>query len=140
MKTIAVKLSAVKSAAAATGWESNDLRALIHGCGGSPKRAIRLLKHSPGVARMLAEAYAAALAEGMHHVHAVKACNEMFLSIVPKTATTPEAPEGGEGEAEAEPVELIAEQAELPLAPAKPAKGKAKGKSLADLAALIATA
>lgn len=98
MQTIAIKLSAVRSIAAAAGRADNELRSLIHGCGGSPRRAKRMLRSSPEVAKMLAEAYAAALLEGTHHVHAVKACNAMYLTLVPATKADAEPSDDGEGD------------------------------------------
>lgn len=101
MQTIATKLAAVRKHAA--GWNDHDLRCLIHGVGGSPRRARRVLKADAALAKMLAEQYATAIESGTHHVHAVKACNESFLAMfAPSTETDTEAAEGGEGEDESE--------------------------------------
>lgn len=137
MQTIATKLAAVKSSPAAAGWSDNELRSLIHGCGGSPRRAKRMLRNSPDVAKMLAEGYAAAIAEGTHHIHAVKACNSMFLALMGATGTAPAADETDETDEEAD------EPAPAPVVKAKgkPAKAAKPGvaglKALAEQAALL---
>lgn len=81
MQTIAHKLTVVSKSPAAAGWSENELRALIHGTGGSPRRAKRLLKADPEQAKTLADAFAADIAAGTAFVNAVKAAAERFAAI-----------------------------------------------------------
>lgn len=141
MQTIATKLTAVRSIPAAQGWSDNELRSLIHGTGGSPRRAKRLLRADPALAKLLAEQYAAAIESGTHHIHAVKACAEQFAEMFGRPAPSDddtdgddtEAGEAGEGDADEQPAaEPVA------AAPAKTVKRVRKAK--ADAAALKALA
>lgn len=136
MQTITTKLAAVKSCAAAAGWADNELRSLIHGVGGSPRRAKRVLKANPTLAKSLADAYAAAIKAGTPHITAVKAAAQQFAKLVPST----EAPEGGEGgdddAADAAPAPAKAK----PTKPAKVVKANATKpakKGATELAALL---
>lgn len=66
------------------GWTRDDVRHLIHGVGGSPRRAKRLLKN-PGddghaVAIELRDAFAKDATSGVPYVTALKAANERYAA------------------------------------------------------------
>lgn len=153
MQTIATKLAAVKSIAAAEGWADNELRALIHGCGGSPRRAKRILRADQAVAKVLSESYANAIAEGMHHVHAVAACNQQFAEMFPRAAepSDEEAPQGwavadtsveDEAEAQFAAADAWANGDDKSITPSKPLRRASKPAVLTEqgIAALKALA
>ncbi|MBI5270678.1 MAG: hypothetical protein HY856_13485 [Burkholderiales bacterium] len=79
MQEITAKVARVRPAA--RGMNEQDIRHLIHGTGGSPRRAKRAIKL--GIAPMLADAYKAALDDGLAHVQAVARCNELWADLVP---------------------------------------------------------
>lgn len=79
MQTITEKLARVH---VIDGYTKADYRHLIHGCGGSPRRANKAAKH--GLADMLRDCYVMALAEGDAHATATRKCNDLWLSLVPK--------------------------------------------------------
>lgn len=76
MQAISHKLSRVMSAAPAD-WSRDDVRHLIHGVGGSPRRARRLLKADDGLAQALElrDAYIADIGNGVPHTNAVANAN-----------------------------------------------------------------
>jgi hypothetical protein len=80
MQTIATKLTAVRPFAA--GFTDNELRSLIHGTGGSPRRAKRLLKTSLVAAKELATKFADDIREGTPFVTAVQAANARYAEII----------------------------------------------------------
>lgn len=110
MQTITTKLSAVRPFAA--DWSDNDIRALIHGTGGSPRRAKRLLKSDPQGALKLAKAFAKDIKAGTAFVTAVKAAAERFAeSYAPQHVEEDDAAAEGEDEQGAEDDELLAKLA-----------------------------
>jgi hypothetical protein len=132
MQLIATKLSAVRPAA--EGWTDNELRSLIHGCGGSPRRAKRALRSELEVeglslAGFLQSQFDADIAAGTHFIHATRNANQRWAALFPST----EAPEGGEGEDDADPegAEVVAE---LPAAEPAPKRRRVKAKPLAEAA------
>ena len=139
MKTIAEKLTIVRTAKAAAGWTDDALRHLIHGTGGSPRRAKRLLNSDPALATMLAEQYRIAVEEGHAHVSAVKLCAEQYRAVFPSAT---EAPEGGEGDDEsdvdAEEAEATAQAIAAVEAAAPVRRRRVKVKPLAEAAAALA--
>jgi hypothetical protein len=86
MQTIADKSLAIRAVAHAAGIKGDAIRHLIHGCGGSPRRAKRAIK--AGVAELLAETYKAALDSGLSHTQAVIRCNEVAAPLLAVRETT----------------------------------------------------
>lgn len=93
---IASKLAKVRRAAPA-GWTDDQLRHLIHGTGGSPRRAIRLLKADTEIAAAFRDQYAAEIDANVHHVTAVRNAAARYLAMFP-----PAANDDGETEPEEE--------------------------------------
>lgn len=81
MQTIDAKLSRIAAVIKAAGLTADQARHLIHGTGGSPRRARRAIRL--GIHMQLIDAYAAALAEGGSHTQAVIRCNALYLELVP---------------------------------------------------------
>lgn len=147
MQTIEAKLAKIAAALTAAGLTRDQGRHLIHGTGGSPRRAKRAIRM--GIAPMLIEAYDAALNETGAHAKAVIACNAMWNDLVPRAAgtesddDTPEAPEGGEGEDSAEAAATAATAAIVKAATTPPAprrtrrSAKPEAKSADELKALL---
>lgn len=82
MKTIAVKFSAARKQIPVTALSDALLKSMIHGVGGSPRRAVRSFKTSPAFALDCAERYDVAIKDGTPHITAVQAGNRhwsMFL-------------------------------------------------------------
>src|SRR5690242_16068550 len=74
MQDIATKIARVRPVAKAAGLTADQMRHLIHGTGGSPRRAKRAIK--AGIAEQLIETYQAALEDEGSHAGAVIKCNE----------------------------------------------------------------
>lgn len=84
MQTIATKLSRVAPIA---GFTKQQTRHLIHGCGGSPRRANKAARL--GLHEVLSSAYAAAINDGLSHTQAVQRCDALWLELVPAADTKP---------------------------------------------------
>lgn len=131
MKTIDQKLTIVRTVAAAAEISADDLRALIHGCGGSPRRAKRVLRQDPALAKLLAEQYRTAIEAGEHHVHAVKACSEQFRAMFGIAAESADAESADADEADAEEADATAEAI-------TPVRTRRRTKPVAEAAAALA--
>ena len=81
MQDIATKLSRVATAIKAAGLTHDQARHLIHGTGGSPRRAKRAIRL--GIHDQLIAAYSAALLDGGSHATATAACNKLWAELVP---------------------------------------------------------
>lgn len=134
MQTIAAKLSRLSPAAKALTLQQR--RHLIHGCGGSPRRANKALRH--GFAELLADAYAAALEAGAAHVKAVQQCDALWLDLVPRQADAEPADESGADEADDEASEPAAATAK-PRAPRFMGKRPSLMPTAAETAAILAS-
>lgn len=77
MQDIATKLARVRPARP-EGWTDDDLRRLIHGVGGSPRRAACLLRSDVERAAHFRDAYSADIKEGMSHSAAVVKANDRY--------------------------------------------------------------
>lgn len=77
MQTIDTKLAKIRGAAP-EGWTDDALRHLIHGTGGSPRRAKRLLARADGSAELFAGKYRDAVAAGLPHSACVMAGNKLW--------------------------------------------------------------
>lgn len=84
MKTIATKIAALRPFAA--GIADDALRHIIHGVGGSPRRAKRLLRSDPNSALGLGEDYVADITAGVPHVTAVRNGAMRFESLAAQAA------------------------------------------------------
>lgn len=89
MQTIESKLSRVLPIATAAGLSADQARHLIHGTGGSPRRAKRAIRL--GIHGQLIEAYEAALEETGAHASALSACNGLWADLVPTESEEPDA-------------------------------------------------
>lgn len=130
MQTITAKLARVISAAPA-GWTKDDCRHLIHGTGGSPRRARRLLKTNPMLAATLRDAYIAAIDNGKAHTQAVLACSEMYLHCSGLNLSN--APVERDDEADDTGSGTDSEGGEADITKLAPAATKTKGKDLGAL-------
>ncbi len=119
MQDIATKLIRIAAAAKAAGLTSDQARHLIHGTGGSPRRAKLAIRW--GLHDQLIDAYTATLSDAGSHPTAVAACNRLWAELVPS------ADEAGDAAAEVAAAQVIA---------AARAPKKAR-KSLAELVAAI---
>jgi hypothetical protein len=88
MQTLTQKLSRITTKPA--GWTQQDLRHLIHGCGGSPRRANKAIRLD--FAETLRDAYKAALGDGSAHATATQQCDDLWatLTATPDTEATEE--------------------------------------------------
>lgn len=117
MQDIATKLSRVAAVAKAAGLTTDQTRHLIHGTGGSPRRAKRAIRL--GIHEQLIDAYTAALAETGAHNTAVIACNKLWADLVPSTpADADEADEEAGEPAAAAPAAPAAKRSRKPVAQA----------------------
>jgi len=98
MQDIATKIARVRPVAVAAGLSVDQMRHLIHGTGGSPRRAKRAIK--AGFAEVLADAYEAALQDEGSHAKAVAKCNAMWTDLMPGRPTDDEDSEGGATDAD----------------------------------------
>lgn len=110
MQTIESKLAKITSLSRSLGLTDEQARHLIHGTGGSPRRAKRALRL--GIHQQLIDAYTASLEETGAHATAVIACNKLWAELVP--ATEP----GGDDDVAGETMPVA------PVAPAAVAKPK----------------
>ena len=88
MQDITTKLSRVTAVAKAAGLTNDQTRHLIHGTGGSPRRAKRAIRL--GIHDQLIAAYTAALSETGAHATAVIACNRLWAELVPSAPAADE--------------------------------------------------
>lgn len=132
MQTIETKLAKIAAVAKAAGLTADQQRHLIHGTGGSPRRAKRAIRL--GIHEQLIDAYNAALADNGSHAQATNACNQLWAQLVP---STPDDETKAPAAAAAKPVaQQIAEQA---VAKASRSTAKAR-RQAATSAAPAATA
>lgn len=137
MQTIESKLARIAAVIAAAGLTSDQGRHLIHGCGGSPRRARRAIRM--GVHQQLLDTYGAALLDAGSHVTATHQCNALSIELLGLQRA------GGTGDEETDD-EALAAGLGLPAAPvAAPAPAPVKAKApaarrgLAHAAAPVAT-
>lgn len=84
MQDITTKLARIAAVTKAAGLSADQARHLIHGTGGSPRRAKRAILL--GIHTALIDAYGAVLAESGAHATAVVACNKLWADLVPSPA------------------------------------------------------
>lgn len=143
MQTIETKLARIAAVAKAAGLTTDQQRHLIHGTGGSPRRAKRAIRL--GIHEQLIAAYTAALATEGSHAIATNACNKLWAELVPSTPAdenddadeAAEAPAAQPAKAKraAKPVaEQIAEQAVAKAASASRSTTKARRQAAAKAA------
>jgi len=99
MQDIASKFAKVRPHAPES-WSDADVRHLIHGVGGSPRRAKRLLKLDLDTAIELRDAYAKDFESGVHHTKAVIAAAHRYAAAF---VNDTESEEPADEEPEAEP-------------------------------------
>lgn len=133
MLTIEAKLAKVLPTAIAAGFTESETRHLIHGTGGSPRRAKRLLKTDIETARAMAQAFREGIEAGIPFRTLLAQAQAAWPAL---GGSATEAPEGGEGEEEGDP-EGAAVVAELPPAPTKRTR-RGKAKPVAAAAAELA--
>ena len=81
MQEITTKLAKITAITRSIGLTDDQARHLIHGTGGSPRRAKKAIRL--GIHQQLIDAYSAALEETGAHATAVIACNAMWAELVP---------------------------------------------------------
>lgn len=87
MQDIATKVARVSAVAKAAGLTVDATRHLIHGVGGSPRRAKRAIRY--GVHQQFIDTYTGALHDGDAHVQAVAKCSTLWLATFPSTGAEP---------------------------------------------------
>lgn len=80
IRPITLKLARVRAMAQAAGLDDAQTKALIFGCGGSPRRAKRALRY--GLADFFASLYAAAYDETGYHSTARAMCNREWRAVM----------------------------------------------------------
>jgi hypothetical protein len=129
MQTIEAKLAKVLPAAHAAGFTEAEARHLIHATGGSPRRAKRILRNDPAMARAMATAFREGLEAGVPFASLLQQARAAWPSLTEPT----EAPEGGEGDDAAEP-----EAAAPAPEPAAPVRRRRRSTPPAAAAAALA--
>lgn len=121
--SIATKLSRISSALKAAGWTEKQGRHLIHGTGGSPRRARRLLKDNIELAVALRDAYAKGIADGVPHSKLMPLCNELYRREMARIAPADDADSDDAGsdapadDTDVEPEEMSTDELARELAP-----------------------
>lgn len=97
MQEITTKLAKITHLTRPLGLTDDQARHLIHGTGGSPRRAKKAI--ALGIHEQLIDAYTAALEETGAHAKAVIACNAMWAELVPAAEPADAEPESEEVDA-----------------------------------------
>lgn len=137
MQEIATKLARIATVAKAAGLTADQQRHLIHGTGGSPRRAKRAIRL--GIHEQLIAAYAAALADEGSHVLATAACNKLWAELVPSAPVDDEAEDDGAAEPAAEQIAVaaVAKASSASRKARRAAASATKPASVADLKQLL---